>query len=406
MEECLGFRLHLGVVERFRSCAPLALSPPPPLTQSLGWTSADSGCIASTAFHASPVRSRAVAASSASGSALPLELRDGFGPKAACRAGSAPRYVRGPFTRCPGTYRVRLKCVARRGCDSARNRLTVASMARKAVRRLDLAATAGGTGRTVDLVVNGVPPPALESGPGHGGEGAVPKQKGATIPLRDACQMLHRLSPGLLQSTAHSSGRTPSPSSSAIPRDIPRKPDSLARNVPSHRPHRPGGPGRKGMPVVGPADPADAVARLWRGCSGQGIPNSRGPAFLQVMGAFPASAKAGSCGDLRLRREWRCQSADPSHATPSGTGTRVVRSPRAEGKSIRRLHGPADAGSQPGSLVAGPWPRRCARLRGSDRRRHTAWRRRGCVRGTAALWVYGPPAAWSGRRWPGADSCR
>ena len=101
----------------------------------------------------------------------------------------------------PGSYHVRLKFAAGRVIDTKRNCITLAISGREVVRCMDVAATAGGVHRAVDLVFNDIQPQhgvielrfqggqpekgrvaiaaeaflqALEAGPGDGGEGAKP----------------------------------------------------------------------------------------------------------------------------------------------------------------------------------------------------------------------------------------
>jgi hypothetical protein len=98
----------------------------------------------------------------------------------------------------PGTYHVRLKFAAGRGLDTLQNCVTVFLNGREIVKRMDVAATAGGPYRAVDLVFNDVAPrngvidlrflggdpehgvigeafvQAIEVRPGPGPSGAVP----------------------------------------------------------------------------------------------------------------------------------------------------------------------------------------------------------------------------------------
>ena len=95
----------------------------------------------------------------------------------------------------PGRYYARLKFAATRGMDAPTNCFDVRINGRLAVERLDVATTAGGTNRAVDLVFNDLAPvngiievrftaaasgpseafvQALELGPGSGGRGAKP----------------------------------------------------------------------------------------------------------------------------------------------------------------------------------------------------------------------------------------
>ena len=112
----------------------------------------------------------------------------------------APQFVVN-LTVGPGTYHVRLKFAARQGLDPKRNCLTLVVNGREMVRSMDVAATAGGVHRAVDLVFNRVQPhqgvielrfqgglpqkegpgrsgeafvQAIEVGPGDGGQGAIP----------------------------------------------------------------------------------------------------------------------------------------------------------------------------------------------------------------------------------------
>jgi len=99
----------------------------------------------------------------------------------------------------PGTYHVRLKFAATRGLDPRTNCVTVQINGREVVRKMDVAATAGGPNRAIDLVFNDISPrngvidlrflggdpdkkivgeafvQAIEVGPGPGGPGAQPK---------------------------------------------------------------------------------------------------------------------------------------------------------------------------------------------------------------------------------------
>jgi hypothetical protein len=101
----------------------------------------------------------------------------------------------------PGRYHVRLKFAATRGLDTRSNCFDIRINGQLAASRLDVAATAGGTNRAVDLVFNDITPKngileirftaarisstnanargeafvqALEIGPGDGGRGAAP----------------------------------------------------------------------------------------------------------------------------------------------------------------------------------------------------------------------------------------
>jgi len=101
----------------------------------------------------------------------------------------------------PGHYHARLKFAATRGLDTRKNCFDIHINGRRVVERLDVAATAGGPNRAVDLVFNDITPAngtieirftarrtmdgdkvvrgeafvqALEIAPGHGGRGAQP----------------------------------------------------------------------------------------------------------------------------------------------------------------------------------------------------------------------------------------
>ena len=98
----------------------------------------------------------------------------------------------------PGTYYARLKLAATRGIDTHHNLINVAICGEMRLKGLDVAATAGGVNRAVDLVINGIAPrngvidlqftgidptdersgeaflQALEIAPGDGGGGAMP----------------------------------------------------------------------------------------------------------------------------------------------------------------------------------------------------------------------------------------
>lgn len=98
----------------------------------------------------------------------------------------------------PGTYYVRLKFAATRGLDTCANCVSVSINGQPVVKRMDVAATAGGPDRAVDLVFSGIQPQhgaievrfrggneerglsgeafvqAVEIGPGPGGRGAEP----------------------------------------------------------------------------------------------------------------------------------------------------------------------------------------------------------------------------------------
>jgi hypothetical protein len=99
----------------------------------------------------------------------------------------------------PGTYHVRLKFAAARGIDTKKNCVSVEICGKRVVTKMDVAATAGGANKAVDLVFNNIAPrngvidvrflggdpdkpgsgeafvQALEVGPGLGGAGATPK---------------------------------------------------------------------------------------------------------------------------------------------------------------------------------------------------------------------------------------
>ena len=99
----------------------------------------------------------------------------------------------------PGTYYVRLKFAATRGIDTKKNCVTIEICGKRVVTKMDVAATAGGPNKAVDLVFNNIAPrngvidvrfvggdpdkpgsgeafvQALEVGPGSGGTGATPK---------------------------------------------------------------------------------------------------------------------------------------------------------------------------------------------------------------------------------------
>jgi len=92
----------------------------------------------------------------------------------------------------PGRYHARIKFAATRGLDSHTNHFDIRINGQRVVENLDLAATAGGPNRAVDLVFHGIAPTngvieirftaargeafvqALEIGPGKGGNGARP----------------------------------------------------------------------------------------------------------------------------------------------------------------------------------------------------------------------------------------
>lgn len=99
----------------------------------------------------------------------------------------------------PGKYHARLKFAATRNLDTRRHCVSVAINGREVVKKMDVAATAGGPNRAVDLVFNDLEPrngvidfrftggdpkagiageafvQALEVGPGTGGVGATPR---------------------------------------------------------------------------------------------------------------------------------------------------------------------------------------------------------------------------------------
>jgi hypothetical protein len=99
----------------------------------------------------------------------------------------------------PGTYYVRLKFAATRGIDTKKNCVTIEICGKRVVTKMDVAATAGGPNKAVDLVFNNIAPrngaidvrfvggdpdkpgsseafvQALEVGPRSGGTGATPK---------------------------------------------------------------------------------------------------------------------------------------------------------------------------------------------------------------------------------------
>jgi len=62
------------------------------------------------------------------------------------------------FTVGPGTYHVRLKFAATRRIDASANGVTIEINGRRLVSRMDVAATAGGFNKAVDLVFNGITP--------------------------------------------------------------------------------------------------------------------------------------------------------------------------------------------------------------------------------------------------------
>lgn len=98
----------------------------------------------------------------------------------------------------PGTYHVRLKFAATRGLNTKKNCVTILINGTEVVSQMDVAATAGGPNKAVDLVFNGIKPShgivavrfigglkgqktdaeafvqAIEVGPGEGGKGATP----------------------------------------------------------------------------------------------------------------------------------------------------------------------------------------------------------------------------------------
>ncbi len=99
----------------------------------------------------------------------------------------------------PGTYSIRLMFAAARGLDTSENCVSVAINGREVVRKMDVAATAGGPNRAVDLVFPGMSPrngvidvrfrggdsemgilgeafvQAVEVRPGNAGKGATPR---------------------------------------------------------------------------------------------------------------------------------------------------------------------------------------------------------------------------------------
>lgn len=108
----------------------------------------------------------------------------------------------------PGKYFVRLKFAATRGLDTRKNCVDILLNGRKVAERLDVAATAGGPNKAVDLVFNGVKPvngiieirfiggrvaeggqtvrgeafvQAIEIGCGSGGSGAQPVSSSAAV---------------------------------------------------------------------------------------------------------------------------------------------------------------------------------------------------------------------------------
>ena len=62
------------------------------------------------------------------------------------------------FTVGPGTYHARLKFAATRGIDSAANHVTIYINGQQTVSKMDVAATAGGINKAVDLVFNNITP--------------------------------------------------------------------------------------------------------------------------------------------------------------------------------------------------------------------------------------------------------
>jgi hypothetical protein len=115
----------------------------------------------------------------------------------------------------PGKYHARLKFAASRDMDAQRNCVTIFINGREAASRMDVAATAGGRNRAVDLVFNDIAPrngvielrfvggdpangicgdafvQAIEVGPGDGGKGARPVSA-AGVPPRPECVILDR----------------------------------------------------------------------------------------------------------------------------------------------------------------------------------------------------------------------
>ena len=123
----------------------------------------------------------------------------------------------------PGTYYARLKFAATRGRDTCQHCVTIALNGQEVVRKMDVAATAGGPNRAVDLVFNNISPrngvidirftggdpaqgidgeafcQAIEVGPGDGGTGAKPVTVAHRNLLRNGGfeQWYHSTTPGL-----------------------------------------------------------------------------------------------------------------------------------------------------------------------------------------------------------------
>ena len=107
----------------------------------------------------------------------------------------------------PGKYHARLKFAAGRKLDTSRDGMTIAINGKTVVRKLDVAATAGGPDRAVDLVFDDIEPrngvidlrftggdatakppgeafvQAIEVGPGPGGKGAAPVSVASQSPV-------------------------------------------------------------------------------------------------------------------------------------------------------------------------------------------------------------------------------
>jgi hypothetical protein len=108
------------------------------------------------------------------------------------RYGAHAREFTAWFTVGPGVYHARLKFAETRNTDANSRAITIRINEREVVRRMDIAATAGGLNRAVDLVFNNIAPQngaiairftgeggeaivqAIEIGPGDGGKGAAP----------------------------------------------------------------------------------------------------------------------------------------------------------------------------------------------------------------------------------------
>ena len=58
----------------------------------------------------------------------------------------------------PGVYHARVKLAATRGLDPKKNSVSIQLNGREVVKQMDVAATAGGPNRAVDLVFNDVAP--------------------------------------------------------------------------------------------------------------------------------------------------------------------------------------------------------------------------------------------------------